>query len=785
MPQPKSPCVLYVSTFPPRECGIATFCQDLTNAIDKEFSPAVKSKILAMNVNDTSLYNYSKKVCLQISDNDLEDYLQRANDINNSPDIKLVNIQHEYGIYGGEWGNYVLPFMEMIKKPIIVTFHTVLPRPSRDLKKITRQILSKASGAIVMTDHSANLLKRTYMDANLKRPIAIIPHGVHHIPYPSKTKAKEELNLSGKIVLSTFGMLNSDKGIEYAIEALPKIVEKYPNVIYLVLGATHPVVVRHEGERYRNKLVKLVTKLKLENNVKFYNKYLELPELIDFLRATDVYISPTLNPKQAVSGTISYAFSCACPIVSTANQYAKDTINRERGILVDFANAKAIETALMTMLDDHKMRVDMKKNAYYYSRHMTWQNVALAYFKFFDQFTPIIPRDKDKLPEINLGHVKKLTDDFGMIQFAKHTKPDIHSGYCLDDNARALIGCVSYYNRVPKKTTLDLINTYYRYLKYSQKTSGAFKDFINRTGEVEEDRDLESQDSFGRAIWCLGEVINAKRLPVEIVEGARDIFNKAYPLIVELKFSRSIAFSIIGLANVWKFYGKIDDKNKQEEIRAMIARLVDTLVSRFHEQSADAALSGQNWLWFDDHLTYSNYKIPEALFRSAEILNDKKVLTIAKTSIDFLNTITFEKGYYNAIGQDGWYFRNGKRAYFDQQPEDAATAVEALVAAFEATNNDNYAVLARDAFQWFLGKNHLNQMIYDEATGGCYDGLGKHSINFNQGAESTISYFLARLAVEKVFKEKVEEKEELTEEEKAAALKAEIDRIEKESQAFV
>ena len=781
MQQPKSPSVLYVSTFPPRECGIATFTQDLTNAIDREFAPAVKSKILAMNVNGSSLYNYPKKVALQISDSDIDDYLSHAKEINDSPDIKLVCIQHEYGIYGGEWGNYILPFMEMLTKPIVVTFHTVLPRPGRELKRITKQIVEKANGIVVMTEHSATLLRRTY-GIDKKKPIAVIPHGVHHIQYPSKSKAKAKLNLSGRTILSTFGMLNRDKGIEYAIEALPEIIKKYPDTLYLILGATHPVVARHEGESYRNKLTRLVKKLGLDEHVKFYNKYLELDELIDFLKATDIYISPTLNPKQAVSGTISYAFSCACPIVATANQYAKDTINKERGILVDFANSKAIETALMTMLDDPIMTKNMKKDCYFYSRHMTWQNVSLAYFKFFDQFTPIIPRDKDKLPPIRLDHIRHMTDDFGMIQFAVHTKPDIHSGYCLDDNSRALIGAINYNDRYPKRSVMRLINTYFNYIKFSQKEdTGAFKDFVNRAGEVSEDRDLESQDSFGRAIWSLGQTLVSKRAPNILIEEALGVFDKAYPLIVDLQFSRSIAFALIGLTDVHRYFSLSGNLDRREEIARMIKRLSDTLIGRYEEQTGDSALAGEKWLWFDDHLTYSNYKIPEALFRAYRILNKDKYKVTAEHSIDFLNKITFEKGYYNAIGQDGWYFRNGKRAYFDQQPEDAASAVEALVAAYEVTGKEKYAADARDAFNWFLGKNHLNQMIYDDATGGCYDGLGKKSINFNQGAESTLSYFLARLAVEAVYKDKEgkdnRERQLLIDK---AAIEAEIAKIEAE-----
>lgn len=748
MPIAKSPCVLFVSSFPPRACGIATFTEDLTNAVEREFSPAVKTRVLAMNADGTSLYNYSKKVALQISDSDMDDYLKRANEINNNPDIKLVNIQHEYGLFGGNWGNYVLPFMEMIKKPVVVTFHTILPRPDKQLKKITQDIIDRAAGVVVMTHHTARVLRTSY-GIDKKKPIAVIPHGVHHVPFPSKSKAKAKLNLSGHTILSSFGHLSRDKGIEYAIEALPGIVAKHPDALYLVLGATHPNVVKHEGEVYRNKLIRLVKKLKLEDHVKFYNRYLDLDELIDFLKATDIYISPTINPKQAVSGTVSYALSCACPIVVTASQFAKDVITPSRGRLVDFENGASIEKAVLEILDDPKLAKEMKKDAYYYSRHMTWQNVALAYFTFFNNFAPVKPRDTDKLPPINLNHIKKMTDDFGMIQFAVHTKPDPHSGYCLDDNARALIGFVRLNERHPSKGALRMIQTYFDYLKHSQKPDGMFMDFINRPGIVTADSDSESHDSFGRAVWCLGETLGAQKLPPEIIKQALVIFNKTLPHIKELNFSRSLAFVIIGLTAAIKYFERQDDQKRQTELTTLVRSLSETLVNRFEEQSKESG-----WKWFDDHLAYSNYKIPESLFMAYELTRDKRFLKIAVAAVDFLNQVTLEKGYYNAIGQDGWYFRNGKRAYFDQQPEDAATAVEALVVARKITGKEKYAVAARDAFNWFLGKNHLNQMIYDEATGGCYDGLGKHSINFNQGAESTLSYFLARLAVEDVFHSK-------------------------------
>lgn len=729
-----------MASFPPRECGIATFTEDLTNAVDKEFNPEIKSKIMAINDNGTSIYNYPRKVIKQLGENDMEDYINRANEINKSPEIKLVNIQHEYGLFGGEWGDYLLPFMELVNKPIIVTMHTVLPRPSEKLKKITKVVTEKSHAVVVMTKTSARMLEKTYGIKNSK--INIIPHGVHHIPFPSKTRAKRKLNLTGHTVLSTFGMLNRDKGIEYAIEALPDIVAQHPDVLYLIIGATHPNIRKHEGEKYRNKLKRIVKRHKLEDNVKFYDKYLDLSELIDYLRATDIYISPTLNPKQAVSGTISYALSCACPVVSTANQYAKDVINHERGMLVRFENSEDIQKALEELVADKKARKEMGKNAYFYSRHMTWQNVALNYFTLFNKFAKIVPRRPEKFPPIKLDYVKNLTDDFGMIQFANHTKPDIYSGYCLDDNARALIGCVRYYERKRRKATLDMIEKYLDFIQYAQRSDGKFHNFVSHN-KVFNDR-TDSEDSFGRAIWALAVTISSHKMPEYVEKQARRIFKKTIKHVSGLHSLRAIAFAVTGLCLV-------AERDDSDELTRLVSGLSDKLVNTYNKQTDNSRT--KDWLWFENCFTYSNYKLPEALFRAYSLTGDKKYLHIANESIKFLLGVTFEnKDYFSPIGQDGWYFRNGKRAYFDQQPEDTSSAVEALSMAFKITRRDVYRQKAELAFQWFLGKNHLNQMVYDEATGGCYDGLGKYSLNFNQGAESTVSYFMARLAIEQVYK---------------------------------
>jgi glycosyltransferase involved in cell wall biosynthesis len=746
MQKSKSPCILYLSSYPPRQCGIATFTKDLTDAIDKEYAPELKSRIMAINDNGTSIYLYPKRVSLQLQETHLSDYIKLANEINRSPEIKLVNIQHEYGLFGGDWGEYLLMLLELIKKPLVITLHTVLPSPKEKVIRLTQEIAQKADGLVVMTDNAARLLIKKYHIPKSK--ISVIPHGVHHIPFPSKSRAKKKVGLPGQIILSTFGMLNRDKGIEYAIEALPEIIAKYPKVMYLVLGATHPVVRKQEGEKYRNMIKRIVKKHKLEDHVKFYDKYLTLEELIDFLKATDIYISPTLNPKQAVSGTISYALSCACPIVATSNQYAKDVINQERGILVDFKNSNQIKDALLKILDDKKMQEEMKKNSYFYSRHMTWQNVALNYFKTFNKHAKIMPRRQDKLPPINLSHIRTLTNNEGMIQFATHTKPDPYSGYCVDDNTRALLGTAMYYDMKPNQTAMNLINIYMKFLKKAQKSNGKFYNFI---GYHKNHSNLgESEDSYGRAVWALGYLIYSPTMPENIKRTAEAMLKRSLKWAGELESLRAISFTILGLHFLSHKAAAFENKTELERYKSIIKKLADKLLKKYQKNNVHRPDDQIHWHWFEDFLTYSNFKMPEALFRAYQITKNKNYLKVAEESMKFLTDITIESDYFAPIGQDGWYFRNKERAYFDQQPEDASSAVEGLVAAFETTGKKHYASQALLCFNWFLGKNYLNQMIYDEATGGSYDGMGRYSINFNQGAESTISYFLARLAVERL-----------------------------------
>lgn len=739
MTKSKSPSILFLSSFPPRECGIATFTQRLTNAFDKEFNPEIKSRIMAINDSDTSIYNYSRKVILQICEGEIEDYLNRANEINQTPSIKLVNVQHEFGLFGGEQGEYLIPFLELLKKPCVVTMHTILPHPDDKMKKVTRIISEKADAIVVMNNTAKNILHETY--GVQKNKIHMIPHGVFHVPFPSKSKAKKKLNLEDKFVISTFGMISRDKGIEYAIEALPEVVAQHPNVLYLIIGATHPLVLQQDGEKYRNKLIKLVEKLQLEEYVKFYNRYLEEWEITEFLKATDIYVYPMLSKEQASSGSLSDAMSCGCPTIATASQYAQSVVNRERGILVKFRNSKDIKNALLEMIADKKMRKEMSKNTYFFTRAMTWQNVALSYFNLFNNFAKIVPKRKDKMPSIDIRYIKNLSDKFGIIQFANHTKPDHHSGYCLDDNARALIGFTELYNKKRNNKILEQINLYLNFIKFTQKSNGKFHNFVSYKRNFIDQ--TESEDSFGRAIWSLGHLVSLDYIPEDLRTQAESILQPALTWANELESLRAISFAIIGLCH-------LSEKNNREEIKNIINKLSAKLITAYGNQQIEN--NGDNWQWFENCLTYSNYKLPEALFRAYKVTENANYLAIAKKTIDFISGVTFEKkDYFMPIGQDGWYFRGGKRAYFDQQPEDAASAVEGLAMAYRITGEKKYCDYAKTSFEWFLGKNHLNQMVYDEATGGCYDGLGRFSLNFNQGAESTLSYFLARLAIESIY----------------------------------
>ncbi len=727
--------ILYLSTYPPRECGIATFTEDLTNSMDKKFNPTLKSKILAINDNGSSIYNYDKKkVAMQLNESDIEHYIQTAEKINKMDKIKLVCIEHEFGIFGGEEnGEFLIAFLEKLEKPVVVTFHSVIPDPSEERLRVVRSIAKRSKAITVMAETAVDILHKKYgVDKN---KIYVIHHGVPSIDFlKDNSDVKESLGLSNRIVLSTFGLINRGKGIEYVIRALPKIVKKFPNLLYLIIGETHPIVRKQEGEEYRNKLIELVEKFGLKNNVKFYNKYLPLEEIIEYLKATDVYIYSALDKNQIVSGTLAYAMGAGKAIIATPSLYAKEVLADDRGIVVKYRDTKSMEGAIKSLLEDRVLKNKLEKNVYAFSRKMTWPNVATNYLDVFKKFIKVKKTvGLYKLPKIKLNHLFILTDDTGVIQHAKHSVPNRNMGYALDDNARALVVASRYYDLYKSDKILKLVNTYLSFIFHAQREDGYFhnimsydKKFIDKIG---------SEDSFGRALWATGRLISSKIDP-NLKASAKFIFDNAIKHVEKLESVRSRVFSLIGLYYYSKVY-------KEDNVYNKVVYLADKLVESYNE------VSGNDWYWFEDSLTYSNGKIPEALYMAYSITKKKEYLEVAEKSLNFLTSLLILNGKLVLIGHKGWYKRGSERAFYDQQPVDASSVVQLYITAYNITGKKEYYDNAFLAFQWFLGRNMLNQTIYDETSGGCYDGLLPSCVNLNQGAESTISYLLARLSLEK------------------------------------
>ncbi|MFH1052911.1 MAG: glycosyltransferase [Candidatus Woesearchaeota archaeon] len=729
MDKEKSSSILYVATYPPRECGIATFTQDLSMAMDKKFYPKIRSRIMALNDDSTNIYNYPGKVALQIEDTNIHDYIDVAKKINEMDDIKLVSIQHEFGIFGGEYGSYLIAFLELIKKPVVITFHSVLPDPNDRIKKVVKAMDDRADCFVVMTKKAVEILREDY---GVKSDITIIPHGIPSINFQKSLKTKTKLGYKDKILLTSFGMLNKGKGYEYVIEALPAVVKKFPNLLYVIVGETHPVVRKQEGEEYRNFLKEKVKELGLQKNVKFYNKYVTLTEIVTYLKASDIFMSTSLNPNQITSGTLVYAMGAGRAVISTPYLHAKDIINEERGVLVNFEDPKSYADAIIKLLEDPEKKDFLEKNTYSYTRHMTWPNVALKYEEIFSKYIDLSKKYEHNLPLVKLNHLQKMTDDFGLIQFANYSYPDIKSGYTLDDTSRAMIAMCMSYNQSADKSKLKLIKTYLNFIKYAQKDDGRFYNFIDQNRNI--NLSHWSDDPHGRALWALGYLINADNIPVGMRNDAEEIFKKGLDITQDIQSPRAVSFIISGL-----YYFNL--AKPSEDIVSRIRKFADFLVSLYDHNSSD------EWQWFETYLTYSNSKLSEALFYAYNVTKEARYLQVAESTLKFLISLTFEGEVFAPIGHDGWYFKDGKKAHFDQQPIDTGAMVQTLNFAYNVTGNEDYKNLSYNAFMWFLGKNSLNQVVYNESTGGCHDGIGSHAINLNQGAESTVSYLLARLSL--------------------------------------
>jgi glycosyltransferase involved in cell wall biosynthesis len=746
--QTDTPIIVYISTFPPRKCGIT---EDLVKAMDEMLAPMVQSKVTAMNPSHVHSYNYPRKVLFQIHQDNQQEYIEIAKQINRMDSVHLVSIQHEFGIFGGERGSYLVPFVKALEKPVVITFHTVLPNPNKRIFNIVSSLAENAKAITVMTEHSKGVLVQDYRLS--ARKIHVIPHGIHSRPFTPSQQAKMALGYSDRVVLSTFGLLGRNKGLEYVIDALPEVLKRNPNFVYIIFGATHPVILEKEGESYRNFLISKIYDLQLYDNVKLYNKYFALNELLHFLKATDIYISPSLNPNQAVSGTLSYALGMGRPVISTAFSQAKEIITEDVGILVDFKSPQSYASAILHLLEDEDLRMQLGRNAYFQTRYMTWPNVALKYAIVFSRQArglKGIHRIRS-LPEVKLDHLMRLTDDFGIIQFAKLSKRDISSGYTLDDNARALVAVALHYKKLGKSTKrpieavyksklLKLASTYLEFITFAASADHYFYHYINpdRTPNYNQNQQDNLEESYARAFYALAFSTTVGSLPRHIRQKALTILIDKMHKHVSFNSPRAVAHHIKTLHLLLSKHIEIAKVDLKSELKNQCDRLIH-LYEITHST---------DWLWFEEYLAYSNSILSEALLLGYQITLNEAYLRIGKSTLDFLIDNSFHNDLFLPAGQNSWHQRNGIHSKFDQQPEEVTSMVYALETCYSITRDEHYSELIYQAFYWFLGVNSLNQVVYDRTTGGCYDGVSKKTINLNQGAESTIAYLMARLAFE-------------------------------------
>lgn len=728
--------MLLVSSYPPRECGIATFSNDIVNAVKIVFGNTLPIEVCALQNNEQHL-RYSDEVKYILPSASIDEYRQVAEKINERSDIGLVCIQHEFGLFGGEYGDYILAFILALNKPIMTVFHTVLPNPDEKRKKVVHAITDLSDRIIVLTNKSQEILTQFY-DCPITKTI-VIPHGTHSTLWEQKKKLKIKYGFSDRIVMSTFGLISQNKSIETVLYALPEIVAKYPEVIYLVIGKTHPEVLKNEGEKYRESLIKIVKELHLTDNVVFINEYLELKQLLEYLTLSKIYLFSSKDPNQAVSGTFAYAMSCGCAVISTPIPHAVEVLVNGNGILLQhFDQPSEFKDAILHLIENKELRATMGRNAFSLSHSTTWENIAIQYRLLFDQLTNREEDLKFNFPPINLDHIEKLTTDYGILQFSKFSKPDPESGYTLDDNARALINMAMYNKIFPDAVVVKLADTYLNFIIGIQKEDGWFNNYKNFEHELTpQNEEVNLEDANGRALWSLGTVIAHKEtLPPDLVKRAENCWNKSAGRINDINSPRAIAYALKGLYNYYSTY-------KEDAIKTKIEQLADKLLHHYNINSEE------NWCWYEDYMTYANNVLPEAMMYSYMVTKKPKYKKIATITFDFLLSHYFMKGQLKVISNRGWFKKENERKFYGEQPIEVATTIVALDLFYEVTRNKKYKEQLKLAFMWFLGNNHLKQIMYNPENGASYDGLEDTHININQGAESTLCYFKARLLMEK------------------------------------
>lgn len=735
--------LLLITSFPERQCGIATFSEDFRNSLLEKFGGVLKISVCAIE-NEPFTTKREYPITHVLEAHNPASYLNLAKNVIRNTTIRGIIIQHEFGLFGGNYGEYLLYFLDKINLPVFVTFHTVLPNPSKERLEIIRKISERATKVVVMTENSSNILQEEYRIDPEK--VEIIAHGVHLTPLRNQNHLKAKFKLTEKKIFSTFGLLSQGKSIETALYALPEIIKKHPDCIYLILGKTHPEIYKREGEKYRTFLHELADELGISAHVLFVNEFISLELLHEYLQLTDIYFFTSNDPFQAVSGTFAYAMGCGCPIISTKIPQAKDQL-KSAGILIEFQDATQLAQAANYLLQNPKNLTQMKINALQNTRPSSWQNIAIQYMTIIEEVlaSEEIKELKFKIPEFNLNHFFNTTSQIGIVQFSVAEIPDLESGYTLDDNARALIAMSEYYEITEDKSVLDLIDIYFRFVENSQQSDGKFLNYINQFSEYTDQNFKENlEDSNGRAIYALGIFMShQKSHRQKYFSRIERLVENSMIHLKKLKSPRSIAFTIKGL-----YHYNLIINNKS--ISRTILELADNLIEYYSRERQP------DWHWYEDTLTYANAIIPESLLFAYYVSNDSIFKDVAKETFDFLLEILFTKSHISIISNRTWYKKGKEVHHFGEQPIDVAYTIIALQEFRNCFEDQKYLSYMKTAFEWYLGHNHLNQIIYNPISGGCYDGLEDDHVNINQGAESTVTYLMARIRIEKEIRNQVE-----------------------------
>ena len=733
--------IAFIGNYLPRQCGIATFTTDLCEAIAAEHSDTT---CIAVPVNDIEGgYAYPARVRFELTEKDIESY-RRAADFLNINSVDLVCLQFEYGIFGGRAGSHILALLRDLRVPIVTTLHTILREPDAHQRKVLIEVAGLSDRLVVMSKRGAEFLQEIYHVSPEK--IDLIPHGIPDLPFVDPSFHKDLFGVEGKIVLLSFGLLSANKGIENVISALPAILAKHPNVVYFIVGATHPHVIRHDGEAYRFSLQWLAQEKGVEGQVIFYNRFVSLEELVEFIGAADIYITPYLNPAQIVSGTLAYTVGAGKAVISTPYWYADEVLADERGVLVPFRNPAALAEQVIDLLDNEAKRHGMRKRAYLYGREMIWPQVARRYMESFQRaraerrhfsapgfVVKALDKRPAELPVLKLDHLRRMTDDTGMFQHAIFTVPNYREGYTIDDNARALT-VSALLEELGNEETSDLTSRYFAFVWYAfNSETGRFRNFMDYQRNWLEENG--SDDSHGRTLWALGTVLGRSNTPA-LQNMAGWVFEKALPAILHTSSPRAWAFALIG---IHEYLHRFAGDRRVGQVREQLA---GRLLKLYQNNRAD------EWRWYEKSLTYCNAALPHALLTCGQGIPNSDMSEAGLESLSWLADLQRADevgGHFVPIGSNGFYQRGGERARFDQQPVEAQAMVSACLEAHRITGDKSWYKEARCAFDWFLGRNDLDLPIYDPATGGCRDGLHPDRPNENQGAESSLAYLQAVL----------------------------------------